>query len=526
MGRSADAPPQKIGTMHLHLPDSLDPRALLRPRRRGIASVNAEVRDGIVPAADRIAETTDHEGEAPHATNYRTVALIIACAMFMENLDATVLATALPTMARDFGVQATEMSVALTSYLIALAVFIPASGFMADRFGARRVFRAAIGLFVLGSLACGLAPTLPALAVARFAQGIGGAMMMPVGRLVLLRSVAKRDMVSAMSWLIMPALIGPILGPPVGGFIVTYLDWRWIFWLNLPIGVLGIVLVGRFIADIRENTRHPFDGLGFALSGIALACLLFGFEMASRSGQGKLVALLLATGTITGLLYWRHARGRAHAILDLSLMRVDTFRLSVIGGSITRITQGAQPFLLPLLMQLGFGLSAAQSGVMTVAGALGSFGMKGLARRILRRFGFRSSLLVMGVLGTGAYAVCGVFRPGWPMPAIFVVLVVSGFLLSFQFTAYNTIAYDEIGKERMSAATSFYSTFQQLMLSLGICTGATALHASMLAGHRMTPNFTDFSAAFWTVTAISLTAIFVNARFAVDAGAEMSGRSA
>ncbi len=510
--------------MNLHLPAALDPRQLLRPRRRGIASVNAEVRDGIVPAGDRIAQTTDADGGAAPTRNYRTVALIIATAMFMENLDATVLATALPTMARDFGVAAPAMSIALTSYLLALAMFIPASGTMADRFGARPVFRAAIGVFVAGSLACGLAPSLEWMVVARFVQGIGGAMMMPVGRLVLLRSVAKRDMVSAMSWLIMPALVGPILGPPLGGFIVTYLDWRWIFWLNLPIGLLGIVLVGRFIADIREEAPHAFDAIGFILSGAALGCLLFGFEMTSRPGEAAVAAALVGIGALFGLAYWRHARRAEHPILDLSLMRITTFRLSVLGGSLTRITQGAQPFLLPLMMQLAFGLSAAQSGVMTVAGAIGSFGMKGVARRILKRFGFRSSLIVMGVLGTGAYAICGLFRPDWPLPAVFAVLVLSGFLISFQFTAYNTIAYDEIGKDRMSAATSFYSTFQQLMLSLGICVGATALHVSMLSRGGEAVAFTDFTVAFWTVTAISLLAVFVNWRFDPQAGAELSGR--
>ncbi len=502
--------------MHVHLPD------LLRPRRRGIASVNSEVRDGIVPAADGIAQTTDQEGGAAPGANYRTVALIIACAMFMENLDATVLATALPTMGRDFGVRASEMSVALTAYLLALAMFIPASGFVADRFGAKRVFRAAILLFVLGSLACGLSPTLPMMVAARFVQGIGGAMMMPVGRLVLLRSVAKRDMVSAMSWLIMPALVGPIVGPPVGGLIVTYLDWRWIFWLNLPIGLAGFLLVGRFIADIREPASHRFDGRGFILSAVALGCLLFGFEMASRSGEGALAAGLVAVGTVAGGVYLLHARRTAHPILDISLMRIATFRLSLIGGSLTRITQGAQPFLLPLMMQLAFGLSAAQSGLMTVATAIGSFCMKGLARRILQRFGFRSSLMVMGVLGAGSYALCGLFRPGWPLPLVFVVLVASGFLMSFQFTAYNTIAYDEIDKDRMSVATSFYSTFQQLMLSVGICTGAVALHVSMAVGERVRPDFADFSTAFCTVTAISMLAVFVNARFARDAGADLA----
>lgn len=510
--------------MQVRLSERLSPRNLLRPRRRNIASVNAEARDGIVPAGDSIAQTSDHHGGAPAGASYRTVALIIACAMFMENLDATVLATALPTMARDFGVRPPEMSVALTSYLLSLAIFIPASGTMADRFGAKLIFRSAIALFVAGSIACGLAPNLLVMVAARFVQGIGGAMMIPVGRLVLLRSVAKRDMVSAMSWLVMPALIGPIVGPPVGGFIVSYLDWRWIFWLNLPIGVLGIALVKRFIPDIRETVTHAFDGRGFILSAVALGCLLFGFELASRTGGVRIAVPLLAFGSIAGLLYLIHARRTAHPILDVSLMEIPTFRLSVIAGSLTRITQGAQPFLLPLMMQLAFGLSAAQSGMMTVASALGSFGMKGLARRILHRFGFRLSLMVMGLLGTLSYAVCGLFRPSWPLPAVFAVLIVSGFLLSFQFTAYNTIAYDEIDKERMSAATSFYSTFQQLMLSLGICVGGTALHLSMVTHARLLPDFGDFSVAFWTVTAISLLAVFVNSRFDRHAGDDLAER--
>jgi MFS family permease len=447
------------------------------------------MRDGIVPAANGVAQTPEHDPVEPPSRNYRTVALIIACAMFMENLDATVLATALPTMARDFGVRAPEMSIALTSYLLALAVFIPASGTMADRYGAKLVFRLAIVLFMCGSLACGLSPTLPMMAAARFVQGIG-----------------------------------PIVGPPVGGFIVTYLDWRWIFWLNLPIGVLGVILVGRFIADIRETDAHPFDPVGFLLSGVALGCLLFGFEMASRAGGGVVAAPLIGIGLVAGWFYLRHARRVAHPILDLSLLRVPTFRLSVMGGSLTRITQGAQPFLLPLMMQIGFGMSAAQSGLITVATAIGSFGMKGVARRILRRFGFRSSLIVIGVLSACSYALCGLFRPDWPVAAMFAVLVVSGFLMSFQFTAYNTIAYDQIDKRRMSVATSFYATFQQLMLSLGICVAALVLHLSMLARGHVRPAFPDFTTAFLAVTAISLTALFVNRRFAPDAGAEMSGR--
>jgi EmrB/QacA subfamily drug resistance transporter len=503
-------------------------RKLLRPRRRGLAAINSEIRDGIVPAAEGLSlvPTIPADPRTEAQRGYRTVALIIACAMFMEQMDATVLATALPTMARDFHVPATSLSSALTSYLLALAIFIPASGRMADRFGAKTVFRLAILLFLAGSVLCGQATNLPFLIAARFLQGIGGAMMIPIGRLVLLRSVAKEDMVQAMSWLIIPALIGPILGPPLGGFIVTYLNWRWIFYLNIPIGVLGVALVTKFIGQVRGERPPRADLSGFVLSGISLGSLLFGFEMTSRTGELQPALMLIGIGLAAGALYIRHARGRESPILDLTLMRVPTFRLSVIGGSLTRITQGAQPFLLPLMLQLGFGMSAAASGLITIAGAIGSLAMKWIAPRVLREFGFRNSLIVGGLVGSAGYAVCGFFRPSWPIPAIFAVLAASGFFMSFQFTAYNTIAYDEIPPQRMSAATSFYATFQQLMLSLGICVGALALHLGTLATGRTVPLLRDFTLAFLVVTAVSTSATIWNARFSPTAGDELSGRKA
>jgi EmrB/QacA subfamily drug resistance transporter len=496
---------------------------MLRPRRRGLASINSEVRDGIVPAADGLALVPSAPRSAVQRS-YRTVALIIACALFMEQMDATILATALPTMARDFGVPATSLSSALTAYLLALAIFIPASGRLADRFGSKTVFTAAIVIFLIGSALCGQARALPFLIGARFLQGVGGAMMIPIGRLVLLRSVAKEDMVQAMSWLIMPAMIGPIIGPPLGGFIVTYLNWRWIFYLNLPVGVLGVFLVTRFIGQVRGERPPRPDLLGFVLSGVSLGCLLFGFEMTSRPGELRPAAALIAVGLAAGGLYIAHARRVSDPILDLTLLRVPTFRLSLIGGSLTRITQGAQPFLLPLMLQIGFGMSAAASGSITIAGAIGSLGMKWLAPQLLKRFGFRRAMVAGGLLASASYAVCGLFRPSWPVAAIFAVLALSGFLMSFQFTAYNTIAYDEIPPARMSPATSFYATFQQLMLSLGICVGALALHLGMLAGGQTTPHLREFTLAFSAVTLVSALATFWNLQFSDEAGAELAGR--
>ncbi|OCJ18042.1 MFS transporter [Rhizobium sp. AC44/96] len=455
--------------------------------------------------------------------SFRVIAMIVASAMFMEQLDATVLATALPTMARDFGVSAPSMSIALTSYLLSLAIFIPASGLIADRFGSRTVFRSAIAVFIAGSIFCALSPNLLCLVLARLLQGLGGAMMLPVGRLVLLRSVDRKDMVNAMSWLLVPALIGPILGPPVGGLIVTYLDWRWIFYINVPIGIIGFTLVSIFIEDFKGKASGRFDTIGFILSGIALGSLLFGFETSSRPGEGSFSLFLIAVGVLFGIAYLKHARNHPSPIMDFSLMKVPSFGTSVIAGSLTRITQGAQPFLLPLYFQLGFGLSAAKAGQLVTAAALGSMAMKAFAPRVLRRFGFRNALVANGVVATVGYALCAAFRPDWPLGLIFAILVMCGFFMSFQFTAYNTVAYDEIDRDRMSSATSFYTTFQQLMLSLGICVGALALHTSMSFNGSETPQLHDFSAAFLFVTAISITATFWNLRFSRTAGADISG---
>jgi EmrB/QacA subfamily drug resistance transporter len=464
------------------------------------------------------------ESGAPRP-HFRTIALIVGAALFMETLDSTVLATALPTMARELGVSAPSLSIALTSYLISLAIFIPVSGRIADRFGARTVFRSAIIVFIVGSIACALAPNVTFLVAARFFQGIGGALMMPVGRLVLMRSVEKRDLIQATSWVLIPAVVGPIMGPPLGGLIVTYLDWRWIFYINVPIGILGIVLVSIFIANTRGEVPEKTDFRGIILSSLSLGLLLFGFELTSHSGELPFALGLLAVGAILGALYILHARRTADPILDLSLMRIPTFGTSVIAGAITRICQGAHPFLLPLMMQLGFGLSAVHSGLMTLATALGSIAAKPVAPIVLRRYGFRDTLMINGFFCSAGYALCGLFRPGWPMPMMFLIMILAGFFMSLQFTGYNTIAYDEVAQDRMSSATSFYTTFQQLMLSMGICAGAAALQGAMVLGGHDRPQFVDFTAAFWTVAIISLSATIWNRRFSHEAGTEISGHT-
>jgi EmrB/QacA subfamily drug resistance transporter len=464
------------------------------------------------------------ESAAPRP-HFRTVALIVGAALFMEMLDSTVLATALPSMARELGVSAPSLSIALTSYLISLAIFIPVSGRVADRFGARTVFRGAIITFILGSILCSMASSVGFLVAARFLQGIGGALMMPVGRLILMRSVEKRDLIQATSWVLIPAVAGPILGPPLGGFIVTYLNWRWIFYINVPIGVIGVALVTIFIANTRGEVPEKTDYRGIFLSSLSLGLLLFGFELTSHEGKFFSALALLAAGAVLGAAYIRHARRTRDPILDISLMKIPTFSTSVIAGAITRVTQGAHPYLLPLMMQLGFGFSAVQSGLMTFATALGSIVAKPIAPFFLRRFGFRDTLMVNGFFASAGYAICGLFRPGWPLPVMFVIMIASGFFMSLQFTGYNTIAYDEIEQDRMGSATSFYTTFQQLMLSMGICAGAAALQTAMTIGGHAKPQFIDFTVAFWAVALISLSATIWNRRFAPDAGTEISGHT-
>ena len=476
-----------------------------------------------------MADSVDNISAAPTAParSFRTTALIIAMALLMEQMDITVLATALPTMAHDFGISPLHMSLAMTSYLLSLAIFIPASGWIADRFGARNVFCAAIVIFTLGSVLCAQSWSLAFLVFARLVQGLGGAMMVPVGRLVLLRTVPKTQLVDAMAWMLVPGLIGPVLGPPVGGFIVSYLSWRWIFYINLPIGILGFILATRYIADIRETASRRFDFPGLFLSGTALSCLIFGCVFAC-GGVGSIVltAALFAAGIVAGGLYLLYARRVAEPILDTALMRISTFRLSVIAGSLSRITAGSLPYLLPLMMQVGFGKSPAASGTITFMTAVGSLVMKASAAPIIRRFGFRTTMVWNGIIAVALVAVCAAFRPSWPLWAIYGVLLIGGFFQSLQFTAYNTVTFADIPNDRMSAAASFYTTFQQLMLSLGICVGAASLSGALALSGGTEASLGDFSAAFLTVTLISLFAVPVCLRFERDAGNEMSGHKA
>lgn len=457
----------------------------------------------------------------------RLTAVIVACALFMQNLDSTVIATALPTMAHAFGIQAVRMNVTLTSYLLSLAVFIPASGWIADRFGTRTVFRAAIVVFTLGSILCGLSDSLATLVGARVLQGIGGAMMVPVGRLVLLRTAPRSELVAAMAWLTMPSLLGPVLGPPVGGFIVTYFSWRWIFYINVPIGMLGVVLITLFIEDAREPPRGSFDFVGLMLSGVSLAGLMFGLETAGRGVVPPLwTETILTIGLLAAAGYALHAWRHPAPLLDFSLLKLPCFGVSFCAMMLFRTGIGALPFLLPLMIQVGFGDSALASGMITFASAAGAFVMKPAAQHALRLFGFRRTLLWNGILAGLMFATCAAFRPAWPVAGIYAVLLVGGFFRSLQFTAYNTLSYGDVPRARMSAATSLYTTGQQLAATVGISSGALALEVAMRLSGNQHAAPGDFSMAFLAVACLSLAAAPIALLMPRDAGDDLTGRRA
>jgi EmrB/QacA subfamily drug resistance transporter len=452
------------------------------------------------------------------------VPLIVACGLFMENLDSTVLSTALPSVARSFGENPVHLNLALSSYLFSLAVFIPISGWVADRFGARQVFRAAIVIFTIGSIFCGLSQSLWQLVVARALQGLGGAIMTPVGRLTVLRSVPRHEFVRAMTYVTIPALVGPIVGPPVGGFITTYFSWRWIFWINVPIGILGVVLVTLFIENLREEPP-PFDWPGFALSGLGLTGLVVGFETVARGLlPDSIVAMSFAAGAMMIVLYILHAHRRSYPAVNLSLLKIPTFRAGVIGGFLFRIGIGAIPFLLPLMLQVCFGLSPFHSGLLTLASAVGALFMKTIAVKVLRQFGFRQVLLVNAIFSSSLLALYGLLQPWTPHVFILALLVTAGFFRSLQFTSINALTYADIPRERMSQATSFASMQQQLSLSVGVGTGALLLHAAMNGHSQSVLTTADFSMSFFALGLISALSIFAFLPLPRHAGAEVSGQ--
>jgi len=456
----------------------------------------------------------------------RVTPLILAVALFMEQMDSTVIATSLPAIAADIGSEPIALKLALTAYFVALAIFIPISGWMADRFGAKNIFRLAIFIFMLGSLACAFSFSLETFVISRFFQGMGSSMMTPVGRLLLVRSTPRNELVNAMAWLTVPALIAPVTGPLIGGFFTTYLSWHWIFWINIPIGIAGIVLASIFLNVPDERTPRPVDLVGFVIMGLAVSGLVFGLSVISLPALPVIYGYLtLAIGVTSGVLYLLHARRTKYPLLDPKLLRHGLFRTSITGGSLFRIGVGAVPFLLPLMLQLGFGLNPFQSGAITFVSAIGAILSKFLAQFVYARFGFPRTLGFAAIFGGLLIGAQGLFTAETAVPLIMAVLLVGGVLRSVFFTGSNALGYADISDEEASQATAIVAVAQQVSVASGVAVAGAILEmTSVFSGGHLT--LLNFQIAFFTVGGLSALAGLVYLRLPADAGSNVSGHKA
>ena len=450
------------------------------------------------------------------------IPLIVGCSQFMHQFDGVVIATALPSMARSMGEDPLRLNLAITSYLLSLAVFVPISGWIADRFGAKRVYLLAIAIFTLSSVLCGLSQSLAELVLARVAQGIGGAMMTPVGRVIVLKTAPRADFIKAMTYVTIPAALAPLLGPTVGGFIVTYWSWPWIFFINLPIGLCGLALVYFKIPDVPSEPPAPLDVVGFLLLAVSLACLVFGFEAMGRGLlPNALIVALLAGGAICAALYIAQSRHAAHPIIDLDLLKVDTFRASLTGGGLFYMGTTSMVFLLALLLQMGFGYSAFVAGLTTLAGAMGSLLTRFIVRSAIGALGFRRLLIVNGGV-MGLFLVgCGFFQPSTPFAVIIIALFIGGLSRSSQFTAVQSLAYADMPRDRMSRATSFAAMMQQLAQSFGVGLAALVIHLSLSWSGKPDLVAADIAPGFFAIGLLSLASILVFTRLPPEAGAAL-----
>ncbi len=461
------------------------------------------------------------------ARTKRILPWIVATALFMENLDATILNTAVPTMAASLEVAPLSLKAVLTSYTLCLAVFIPISGWMADRFGTRRVFLWAILCFTLGSALCGLAVNIPMLVAARVLQGIGGSMMTPVGRLALVRTFPKNEMLAAMNFVIIPALIGPLLGPVTGGLIVNWLPWRTIFFLNLPFGLLGFWLVRRHMPDYRDPEVAPLDRRGFLLFGSGIALLSYALEVFGehRLPAGPLTALF-AVAALLLLLYVWHERHTAHPVIEIALFRIRTFKIAVIGGTVTRLGVGGMPFLLPLLYQIGLGYPAWQAGLLTMPQAIAAITMKAISGRVLERLGHRQVLIANTVLFGATLATFSLVGPGTPLWCILPLSFAQGLFSALQFTSMNSLVYADTSDRDASMANSIALTAQMMSWSFGVAL-ASLTTAAYLQGAPQTEHGHFLSAlhkSFLTLGALTILSSLTFWRLRADDGNNVSGR--
>ena len=445
------------------------------------------------------------------------IALLVAGAFFMENLDGTVIVTALPAMARSFGVSVTDMSVGVSVYLLALAMLIPASGWFAERYGSRRVFAAAILLFTVASVACALSGSLITFCIARLVQGAAGAMMVPVGRLAVLRSTPKHELIDAIATITWPGLAAPILGPPVGGFIVTHASWSWIFLLNVPLGLVGLYLALRLIPAQTESSDRPFDWAGFLLTGAAGVSTMAGVEWVSQGRDAPAGWIAIALGIAIGAGAYVHARHSEHPLLELWALRYPSFATTVRSGSLFRMAVASMPFLLPLLLQVGLGFNAFHAGLLMLVLFAGNLAMKPFTTAILRRFRFRAVLLYNGLLIVGTFIGCALITPGTPVAVCAVLFFVAGLTRSMQFTAFNTLAFADVPPERMAGANTLFNAMFQLTMGMGVALGALFLRLAGRGQHPV-PLVGDFRLAFLLMGLICLASLIEMSRLDQSAG--------
>tara|TARA_R110002124_G_scaffold286271_3_gene466663 strand:+ start:24041 stop:25438 length:1398 start_codon:yes stop_codon:yes gene_type:complete len=452
----------------------------------------------------------------------RITPLILATALFMENMDSTVIATSLAAIAGDIGTDPISLKLALTAYLVALAIFIPISSWMADRFGARNVFRTAMAVFVLGSIACAFANSLSAFVLARFLQGMGGALMTPVARLVLVRSTPRHDLVNAMAWLTIPGLIGPIVGPPFGGFLTTFFSWHWIFLINVPIGIIGIALVSRFLPDTKRVAPRAIDFKGFGLAAPAFALFAFGTSVISLPALPPLIGVVATiVGVIMAALYARHALATDNPLFDLRLLRFPFFRSAVVAGTFFRLGQGATPFLFPLMLQLSFGYTPFESGMITFAGAIGAIIAKFVANRFFVRVGFRVALTLSTAISAAGLLAMGLYTPQTAVLLIIGILVFVGFWQSIFWTGSNAFVFADIEDKDAGQANVISQVSTQLSIALGVALGGGMLEASTaLRGGELT--LADFHFAFMVLAAVCLISTVMFFRLPKNAGHQLT----
>ena len=474
------------------------------------------------PGQPRAADPTD----AHTSTTAKRIALTVAAAFFMEALDGTVIVTALPAIAAAFGVTTLDASLGVTVYLVAITVCVPAAGWCAERFGARRVFALAVGCFTLSSLLCGLAPSFAAFVAARAIQGCAAAFMSPVGRLVVLRETPKHRIIEAIGTITWPGLIAPVIGPPLGGLIATQASWRWIFLLNVPLGLIGLVLIARLFPRRSDVRRVPFDTLGFVLTGLALASSIQGLSrLGEGQGDGRLTLALLLVGALAAVASVMHARRAAEPMLDLRALRVPTFALAVVSaGFISRVAINASPFLLPLMFQIGFGLDALQAGTMVLIYMAGNLAMKSATTTILKRFGFRRVMLVNGALCAASLFGCALLGPGDPLILIAPLLLAAGMTRSMNFTSITTLAFADVPDEQRAGASALSTMLAQVTAVLGVALAASALGASQGLRGATALALVDFRNAWIGVGLLMTVATALMLRLDEGAGAAMSRR--